>query len=349
MCEQRDRPKRSILMARTGHKSVQRGLRNRAAGIVVSIIVAAAQMYAEPLYSKIPYHTSLLTGEMWVQELLAGHPCRIKTELGMQCDVFIHFVKSLVFSGLKPGRSVSYEEQAAIFLYACITGLSTRHLGERFQRSNDTISHYFRAVLYILSSSPFYGKYVCLPLATSSIPTEIQSNPKFFPFFEGAIGAVDGTHIACCPSAPEHDLSRNRKGWFSQNCLACCSFDMQFQYVLSGWDGSAADAAIFNNARQSDLRVPPGRYYLADAGFGACASLLIPYRGVRYHLAEWGRAGTRPANREELFNLRHSSARNAVERIFGILKQRCVLVFECFSIIQTVQTTIQVHDSHQSS
>ncbi len=29
-----------------------------------------------------------------------------------------------------------------------------------------------------------------------------------------------------------------------------------------------------------------------------------------------------PANREELFNLRHASARNVVERIFGILKKR---------------------------
>lgn len=31
---------------------------------------------------------------------------------------------------------------------------------------------------------------------------------------------------------------------------------------------------------------------------------------------------SRPANREELYNLRHASARNVVERIFGALKQR---------------------------
>ena len=30
----------------------------------------------------------------------------------------------------------------------------------------------------------------------------------------------------------------------------------------------------------------------------------------------------RPVNKEELFNLRHSSARNVIERIFGVLKQR---------------------------
>jgi hypothetical protein len=35
---------------------------------------------------------------------------------------------------------------------------------------------------------------------------------------------------------------------------------------------------------------------LPDVGFAACALLLIPYRGVRYHLAEWGQARIRPAN-----------------------------------------------------
>ena len=30
----------------------------------------------------------------------------------------------------------------------------------------------------------------------------------------------------------------------------------------------------------------------------------------------------RPVNKEELFNLRHASARNVIERIFGVLKQR---------------------------
>lgn len=77
------------------------------------------------------------------------------------------------------------------------------------------------------------------------------------------------------------------------NLLACCSFDLRFQYILSGWDGSAADATMYNEARLSDLLIPPGKYYLADARFGICDSLLVPYRGVRYHLAEWGRASVR--------------------------------------------------------
>jgi len=97
---------------------------------------------------------------------------------------------------------------------------------------------------------------------------------------------MDGTHIACSPSATEHDTARNWKGGVSQNTLACCSFDMHFQYMLSGWDsGSAADATLFHNARHIDLSIPEGKYYLANAGFSVCDHLLVPYCGVCYHLA----------------------------------------------------------------
>lgn len=53
------------------------------------------------------------------------------------------------------------------------------------------------------------------------------------------------------------------------------------------------DSALFLDARLNDLNIPPGKYYLADAGFGSCDATLVPYRSVRYHLAEWGRANVR--------------------------------------------------------
>ena len=122
---------------------------------------------------------------------------------------------------------------------------------------------------------------------------EYLNNPKFSPWFDMAIGAMDGTHINCCPSAEDRHAARNRKGSVSQNCLACCSFSMKFVYFLSGWGGSVADATMYAYSRLSDLTIPPGKFYLADAGFGICDSLLVPYCGVRYHLAEWGQADIR--------------------------------------------------------
>jgi len=68
--------------------------------------------------------------------------------------------------------------------------------------------------------------------------------------------------------------------------------------------------------------VPQGKYYLGDAGYGCTKHVLAPYRGVRYHLKEQRQADLRPQNAEELFNLRHASLRNVIERIFGVVKRK---------------------------
>jgi hypothetical protein len=112
--------------------------------VFLQMIGIAAVLYQSPGYWTQPYHTSALSGQAWVDELIQGHPDRIYNELGMHLHVFLAFVANLrALGGLETSKKgVSVEEQAAIFLYACITGLSVRHLGERFQRSNKTISKY---------------------------------------------------------------------------------------------------------------------------------------------------------------------------------------------------------------
>jgi hypothetical protein len=112
--------------------------------VFLQMIGIAAVLYQSPGYWTQPYHTSALSGQAWVDELIQGHPDRIYNELGMRLHVFLAFVANLrALGGLETSKKgVSVEEQAAIFLYACVTGLSVRHLGERFQRSNETISKY---------------------------------------------------------------------------------------------------------------------------------------------------------------------------------------------------------------
>ena len=62
-----------------------------------------------------------------------------------------------------------------------------------------------------------------------------------------------------------------------------------------------------------------GKFYLVDAGYACHSGFLPPYRGVRYHLSEYGNRN-HSTNARELFNLRHSSLRVTVERDFGALK-----------------------------
>ena len=66
----------------------------------------------------------------------------------------------------------------------------------------------------------------------------------------------------------------------------------------------------------------------------------------------------RPANPQELFNLRHAQARNAVERIFGVIKRRFrILVIPCeFSMVvqarvlpalAAIHNFIRLHDAEE--
>ncbi|THU77109.1 hypothetical protein K435DRAFT_581584, partial [Dendrothele bispora CBS 962.96] len=91
----------------------------------------------------------------------------------------------------------------------CHTGLSVRHVGERFQHANGTISKYFHEILFAVSSPSFYNQYVQLP-SENDLPPEYLQTGKL-QFLSGALGAVDGTHIACSPPASEQDLARNWK------------------------------------------------------------------------------------------------------------------------------------------
>lgn len=142
-------------------------------------------------------------------------------------------------------------------------------------------------MLGIFSSPPFYTNFVHLPDIHSPVSPYIAENPKFYPFFNGAIGALDGTHLDCLGTPEQHVIARNHKGHVMQNCLAACDFTHKFLYIFSRWEGSVTDSTMFNDAHITDLWVPPGRYYLADAGFPNSLSFMLPYRGVHYHLAEW--------------------------------------------------------------
>ena len=108
--------------------------------ILIFIVLPTVEKLIRRHYLKIPYHTSILSGRAWVQELIHGHPERIRTELGVHAHVFKILVFELTQMGYSDSKNVTLEEQLAIFLYTSVTGLTTRHVGERFQRSNETIS-----------------------------------------------------------------------------------------------------------------------------------------------------------------------------------------------------------------
>jgi hypothetical protein len=158
--------------------------------------------------------------------------------------------------------------------------------------------------------------------------------------------------------AEDRPRYRTRKNEIATNVLGVCTQDLKFIYVLTGWEGSAADSRVLRNAvfRTNDLRVPKGNsltpniiihflnanlllfpllnfilylhigfYYLCDAGYTNGEGFLAPYRAERYHLNEWTE-GHQPNTPQEFFNMKHCLARNVIERCFGLLKGRWAIL-----------------------
>ncbi|XP_050280325.1 uncharacterized protein LOC126721316 [Quercus robur] len=224
---------------------------------------------------------------------------------------------------LKDTRNASIEEQVAKFLYILAHNERIRTVSFFFRRSNETVSRYFhnvlRAVIYL------EDQFLLQPNG-AEVPQQIRNSHRFYPYFKDCVGAIDGTHIRVKVSAKDAPRYRGRKEYTTQNVLAACDFDMRFTYVLPGWEGIASDSRIIKNAlsREDKLIIPRGKYYLVDAGFMLRSGLMAPYRGVRYHLKEYSARG--PENVEELFNHRHSSLRNVIERTFGVLKKQFPII-----------------------
>jgi hypothetical protein len=183
-----------------------------------------------------PMRTSVLSGEAYVNELLtSNNPRRIQEVLRMNLEVFRFLCTELKNKGgLAPSRYVGVEEQVAMFLHAIAHSRSNREVQERFQHSGETVSRHFHSVLQALNQ--LVPHYINLPKHEEP-PDAISNNPKFYPFFSDCIGALDGTHIAAKVPTENAAAFRNRKGYLSQNVLACCDFDkLVFTFVFTGWE-----------------------------------------------------------------------------------------------------------------
>ncbi|KAF3788920.1 hypothetical protein EJ110_NYTH05917 [Nymphaea thermarum] len=235
---------------------------------------------------------------------------------------------------LEDARDITVEEQVAMLLLTIGHNERNRAVQNTFQHSGQTITICTLGKDYVRRSN-------------DEVPASIRHSKRFFPYFENCLGAIDGTHIPAWVLASDQARYRNRKGFVSQNVMTVVGLDTRFHYVLAGWEGSATDSRVLYSALDHETYpfiVPEGKYYLADGGYPNIQGLLTPYRGHRYHMSEFSTRGARsPRTREELFNHRHSSLRNTVERTFGMLKGRFPIyrykgvVFKSFDSLEVAE------------
>ncbi|VFQ73710.1 unnamed protein product [Cuscuta campestris] len=289
----------------------------------MSLVAAAAGYYYYNCISKNPSHALSSKGSGFMAELLNGPEDVCRDMLRMDKHVFQKLCDVLRQRGmLRDTSGVSIEEQLAIFI--SIVGHSERNrvIQERFQHSGETISRHFNNVLKALKS--LSREFLQPPQL--DIPPEIFRNNRFYPYFKDCIGVIDGLHLPAHVPAKDQSRFRNKKGYLSQNVLAACTFDLQFIFVYPGWEGSAADSrvlrAVLDDPDQNFPPIPEGKYYLVDAGYYNSEGFVAPFEGVCYGLHEYGGANQLPRNAKELFNNRHASLGNAIQKSFHVLKTR---------------------------
>ncbi|XP_073119787.1 uncharacterized protein [Henckelia pumila] len=224
--------------------------------------------------------------------------------------------------GLVESRYVRVEEKVAMFLSILAHHKKNRVIGHDYIRSGHTISAHFHEVMRALVKlHPL--------LLVKPVPVDETCTDENWKWFKGCLGALDGTHISVHVPSRDRPRYRTRKGTIAVNVMAVCDRNMNFVYALTGWEGSAADARVLRDAltRDDSFMVPRGYcYYLCDNGYANTEGFLTPYRQVRYHRDAWGSRASRPENYKELFNWRHSRARNVIERAFGLLKKRWAIL-----------------------
>jgi hypothetical protein len=92
-------------------------------------------------------------------------------------------------------------------------------------------------------------------------PTYSKVHNKLKPyasFFDGCIGASDGTHIPAHVCHESRLDNINRKGWPSYNILGIVDMDMRFTFVGAGLAGSCHDMAVLRNCmRVANYPHPP--------------------------------------------------------------------------------------------
>lgn len=234
---------------------------------------------------------------------------------------------------------MSVTQKLVIFLQIVGEGASNRIVQEQFQHSSETISSVFHEVLEVLLI--FHKNTIHQLSKNKPLTAQIAKDTKYNSYFKDCLGALHGTHILVHVPATDCALFRNRKGNLSQNILGVCTFNLKFCYVLPGWEGSAHNNRVLEDAIYNhNFKIPPEKYFLADAGYHNTDYVLCLYCGVQYHLKEQAASGLKPKKKEELFNLRHSSLQNAIERIFGVMKRR----FKIFErpLKYTIQTRIDL-------
>ncbi|KAM3250501.1 hypothetical protein P3S67_022916 [Capsicum chacoense] len=183
--------------------------------------------------------------------------------------------------GLSDSKSMSSNEKLAIFLNILAHHEKNRSIKVDYIRSRWSVSQAFNECLCaILKLTPL--------LLVNPKPILKDETEDRWKWFEGCLGALDGTYIPIRVPTQYKPRYMARKREIATNILGVCDRNLNFRYMLPGWEGSAADGHVLRDAivRRNGLKIPEGNYYLCDGGYTNGKGFLSPFRGYRYWLKD---------------------------------------------------------------
>lgn len=235
-------------------------------------------MHLDKYCNRRSYKKPKMTGLEWVQENLADSTCCYKM-FRMRRTHFYQLHDLLVQSyGLASSTKSTSIEALGMFLWMLGAPQSVWQAHNRMARSSGTIHNLFAKVLTCVVKLAEDIIKTTDPQFSTIHPRLLQ--PRFYPYFNGCIGAIDGTHIKCLVPNSKLVQYMCRKGMTTQNVMAVCDFDMKFTFVLAGWPGSVHDMRVFNDAVTRFGHVfphpPPGNLVVAYLMLCSSSYIRVP-------------------------------------------------------------------------
>ncbi|XP_010413090.2 PREDICTED: uncharacterized protein LOC104699483 [Camelina sativa] len=327
---------------------------NQSMVVVVRLMVESERQ--DPYCDRQLMRTDRGCGVRHTMQMITGSSKKCYETLRMNQETYRRLCDTLKNDyNLKESRECTVEEAVAMFLETLGHDEVQRQIAKNFQRSQETVNKKF---MEVLDSVLLLSKDILKPQPEEfqQINTRLLADRRYWPFFSGCIGALDGTHVPVRIRSDQKERYWNvRKQFPSMNVLAICNFDMKFTYVYVGTPGRAHDTKVLTYCAQEDRffpKPPQGKYFVVDSGYPNRKGYLAPYRKTRYHPHQWGEGP--PNSASEMFNKRHSSLRSVIERTFGVWKAKWrILKNEVRYSLQTqckiVVATMALHNFIRSS
>ena len=167
-----------------------------------------------------PYHTSQLDADARYEEIINHENDNFHIDnIRMDKVTFLNLLEFLKIYGLlEDSKHVKAGQKLMVYL-TVLKGNTNRATHNIWHRSGSTVSHVITEVAYAferVSSRLFIDP-------SAEIPEKIYTNPKFTPYFNNFIGALDGCHFSASTS---DENFRNRKQLFSQNVQVVVNFNL---------------------------------------------------------------------------------------------------------------------------